>query len=136
MHESPVGSVAHPPDETLLDQCVGEIARGRLMQRHASRESVDAHALLAGNLRESPQLRAGDRYGPSHLRIVPSGGGVDEAQVLQRLKLSDVSPRARRSVTGLNATLRLPIGAARTNTGWPASLRGRGALHLHSVTHA
>lgn len=133
MHESSVRSVAHPPDEALFNQAVGEIARGRLMQRHALGEIVDAYAFLSGNFRESPQLRAGDRHGPAHLRIVPAGGGVDQSQVLKRLKLGDVSLGDGRSITGLNAALRLPICPACTNTG---SLSERAALRLHSVTHA
>lgn len=133
MHESPVRSVPNPPDEALFRQPISEIARGRLMQRHALGEIVHAHAFPSGNFRESPQLRAGDRHGPAHLRIVPPGGGVDQSQVLKRLKLGDVSLRGLRSITALNAALWLPICPACTNTGSP---RERAALLLHSVTHA
>src|SRR5690348_8804763 len=135
MHETPVRSVAYPPNEALFHQSVGEIARSRLMQRHPLGEIIDAHALPPGDLGERPELRAGYGHGPAHLRVVPAGGGIDQAQALKRLKLGEISMGRLSSIAGLSAGLRPPICSATANTGWPAS-RGRCGLQLHSVTHA
>ena len=135
MHESSVRTVAHPPDETLFDQRVDEIARSSLMERHALSEIIDTHAFPSSNLRERPELRAGDRHRPAHQRVVPAGRGVNQSQALKRLKLSEISLGGLNSIAGLNVALRPPICPACANTSWPATLRGRCSLQLHSVTH-
>ena len=128
VNESSVRPVAHPPDQALPSQCLDQIAGGRLVQCHALRESVHAHAFPSGDLRESPHLRAGDGHRSAHLRIMPARRRVDQPQALKCVKLDEVPRGGLRFITGTGlvaAALGPQRCSARASTGCPASLRGR-----------
>lgn len=126
MHESSVGAVADTPDQALFHECIGKIARSRLMQCHALGEIIDAHAFPACDLRESPELRAGNRHSSAHLRIMPARRGIDQPQALKCPELREVPIRCLRTVSGAIPAPALQTRPARANTVCPGPLPGCG----------
>jgi hypothetical protein len=57
MYYSLIRRASLAPNQAALNQCIGKIARGRLMQCHLYRQAVDRELLAASlmrNLRQCP----------------------------------------------------------------------------------